>query len=267
MMKRKFLAVVLPIIGCATVVGSGFGAWYFGETTGASKDGQFGVNIAITDEVKDATKSLTVSSDVSKFNGYKLLLDQGGYANIGNSDSGIMFTNSNPLPTKVSNTTGIDWNFTVTYNSTNDTIKKLYEAGLQIRFKFNITLSEGVDENSEGLNDYIEVKPDAKVDISSDTGSLDDSLPAFTSSDGATYSTQYILDGSKLEAKNAVYEFTLNMNTTGDNFSNALFQYKQKPQDYDPYYDMETALADANITFEVIAHLEKAGAHLENAGA
>ena len=258
MMKRKFLAVVLPIIGCATVVGSGFSAWYFGETTNKNGSGSFGVNIAITDEVKDATNSLTVSSDVSKLKDHKLLLDQGGYANKDNPDSGIMFTNSDPLPTQVSTTTGIDWNFTITYNSTNTSIKQLYEAGLQIRFEFNITLSEGKDEDSEGLNDYIEVKP-ATVGITSTTGSLNASSTEFASSDGVTYSAQYILNGSGLDTKNAIYQFTLDMNTTESTFSNALFKYKQKPTDYNPYYAMETALTDANITFKVIAHLEKVG--------
>ena len=262
MMKRKFLAVVLPIIGCATVVGSGFSAWYFGETTNENGSGSFGVNIAITDEVKDATNSLTVSSDVSKLIGHKLLLDQGGYANKANRDSGIMFTKEDPdtneLPVQVSTTTGKDWSFTVTYNSTNTSIKQLYEAGLQIRFEFNITLSEGKDDYSEGLNDYIEVKP-ATVGITSTTGSLNASSTEFASSDGVTYSAQYILNGSGLDTKNAIYQFTLDMDTTGEKFSNALFQYKQKPQDSDPYQAMKTALADAKITFEVIAHLENVG--------
>ena len=258
MMKRKFLAVILPIIGCATVVGSGFSAWYFGSTTNENGNGSFGVNVAITDEVKDATNSLTVSSGVSEFDGYKLLLDQGGYANKENPDSGIMFTNGTPV--QVSTTSVIDWDFTITYKSTNTSIKKLYEAGLQIRFKFNIKLSGG-------LNNYIEVKSDALVDITSTTGSLDESLPKFTTSDGgATYSTQYILKGSSLDTTNAIYQFNLDMNTTGPTFSNALFRYTQKPQDTGSYQTMDGALSAAKIDFEVIAYLEKVGAHLEEVG-
>ena len=259
MMKRKFLAVVLPIIGCATVVGSGFSAWYFGATTNENGKGSFGVNIAITDEVKDATNSLTVSTGVSQFDGYKLLLDQGGYANKNNPDSGIMFTNETPTPVQVSTTSTIDWNFNVKYSSSSTSIKKLYEAGLQIRFEFNIILSEGKDADSEGLNDYIEVKQDVAVGITSTTGSLSDSSTKFASSDGVTYSAQYILKGSNLDVKEAVYQFNLDMNTTGSTFSNALFKYKQKPQDSGSYLAMTGALADANITFEVIAHLEEVG--------
>lgn len=250
MMKRKFLAVVLPIIGCATVVGSGFSAWYFGETTNENGNGSFGVNIDITQEVNDAKNSLTINSDVKEFNGYNLLLDQGGYANKENKDSGIMFTKGTPV--QVSTTDGIDWNFNVTYNSSSTSIKQLYEAGLQIRFEFNIKLSGG-------LKDYIEVKPKAAAGISSTTGPLGESLPAFTTSDGgATYSAQYILKGSSLDTTNAIYQFNLDMDTTGEKFSNALFQYKQKPQDHDSYQAMTEALTltDANITFEVRANLE-----------
>ena len=252
MMKRKFLAVVLPIIGCATVVGSGFSAWYFGATTNEKGSGTFNVNIAITDEVKDATNSLTISSDVGEFDAYNLLLDQGGYANKEDKDSGIMFTKGTPV--QVSTTNDKDWNFNVTYNSSSTSIKQLYEAGLQIRFEFNIKLSNG-------LNKYIEVKPDAAVDITSTTGPLDESLPAFTTSDdGATYRAQYILKGSELDTKNAIYQFNLDMDTTGSTFSNALFRYKLKPQDSGAYQTMEEALSSgANINFEVIAHLEEVG--------
>ena len=261
MMKRKFLAVVLPIIGCATVVGSGFSAWYFGDPGNAKREGSFGVNIDITKEVKDATNSLTISTGVSQFNGYKLLLDQGGYANKGNLDSGIMFTNETPTPVQVSTTSTIDWNFNVKYSSSSTSIKQLYEAGLQIRFEFNITLSEGKDADSAGLNDYIKVKNDVAVGITSTTGPLNASSSKFESSDDVTYSAQYILNGSGLDTKNAVYQFTLDMDTTGPTFSNALFQYKQKPQDEDgdEYQAMTEALADANITFAVIARLETAG--------
>ena len=262
MMKRKFLAVILPIIGCATVFGSGFGAWYFGETTNDNGSGSFGVNIDITKEVNDATNSLTVGGDVGKLKGYKLLLDQGGYANKDKLYSGIMFTNETPTPVQVKDTSGIDWNFTVEYNSTSTSIKQLYEAGLQIRFEFKITLSEGKDDVSEGLNGYIEVKKGVAVGITSTTGSLNASSTEFASSDdGVTYSAQHILNGSGLDTKNEVYKFTLDMDTTGkeNEFKNALFQYKQKPQNSGAYQAMTTALKDAKITFSVIAHLEEVG--------
>ena len=62
MMKRKLLAVVLPLIGCATVVGSGFAAWYFGEieTTGSNTAAQ--VNVNVTKEVMHADRLLKLES-------------------------------------------------------------------------------------------------------------------------------------------------------------------------------------------------------------
>ena len=253
MMKRKFLAVVLPIIGCATVVGSGFSAWYFGAT-GASKTDQFGVNIGITDEVTDATGSLTIGGGIKEFDKYTLLLDQGGHANLTNTDSGIMLTKSDTLPDQVKVTDGNDWNFTISYNSSNTTIKNLYDAGLQIRFEIKINLSAD-------LSYYVGVKSGAKVTLTSTTGGLNTQLDAFeTSNNGVSYSTEYVLDGDSLEETEAIYNFTLDMDTTGPKYSNALFEYKLKPQNTEQYGAMYDALMGETISFVVTAHLENAGA-------
>ena len=135
MLNRKILALVLPAVAVSALVGSGFSAWYFGNTFTTSKTDQFGVNIGITEEVKDATGSLTIGGNINEFDKYTLLLDQGGHANLTNTDSGIMLTKSDTLPDQVKVTDGNDWNFTISYNSSNTTIKNLYDAGLQIRFE------------------------------------------------------------------------------------------------------------------------------------
>ena len=261
MMKRKFLAVVLPIVGCATVVGSGFSAWYFGNTFTTSKTDQFGVNIGITEEVKDATGSLTIGGNINEFDKYTLLLDQGGHANLTNTDSGIMLTKSDTLPDQVKVTDGNDWNFTISYNSSNTTIKNLYEAGLQIRFEIKINLSAD-------LSYYVGVKSGAKVTLTSTTGGLNTQLDGFeTSNNGVSYSTEYVLDGDSLEETEAIYNFTLDMDTTGPKYSNALFEYKLKPTNSGGYTAMCDALTGETISFVVSAHLENAGAQLVNAGA
>lgn len=262
MMKRKFLAVILPIIGCATVVGSGFGAWYFGETVNASKTGDFFVNIGITDEVDDATSSLSIGGNIEEFDKYTLLLDQGGHSNKGILDSGIMLTNSDPLPVKVEATTGVDWEFTVTYDGGTTTIKDLYDAGLQIRFEIKINL--GAD-----LSYYVGVKSDAKVTLKSEEISLaTTNLNSFTTkNNGVSYSTEYVVDGEDLQATNVTYDFALDMDTAAKTYSNALFEYKLKPQNSTQYTAMCDALTGETITFVVIAHIENAGAHLVDAGA
>ena len=44
MKKRKILMLTLPLVGVATIVGSGFSAWYFNETT-VSTSAKLGVAV------------------------------------------------------------------------------------------------------------------------------------------------------------------------------------------------------------------------------
>ena len=81
MMKRKFLAVILPIIGCATVVGSGFSAWYFGNTVATGGEGSTTINVEVTDEIRDASGTLRVDTSDSTIKDKVLILDQGGFKN------------------------------------------------------------------------------------------------------------------------------------------------------------------------------------------
>ena len=60
MMKRKFLAVILPIIGCATVVGSGFSAWYFGQDVVVDTGGNTNIGMNITEEVEATNANLSI---------------------------------------------------------------------------------------------------------------------------------------------------------------------------------------------------------------
>ena len=96
MMKRKFLAVILPLVGCATLVGSGFSARYFGEATGTSSVSPT-INVDVTEEIDDVNHTLSLNTnlgtDFDKGNAKKLLLDQGGAKN-NCVDSGITFVNS-----------------------------------------------------------------------------------------------------------------------------------------------------------------------------
>ena len=76
MMKRKLLAVVLPLVGCATVVGSGFAAWYFGDTVGNGAVGKLNPNVNITAEIDSQNTTLT-GSFTSEGMPTLLILDQG----------------------------------------------------------------------------------------------------------------------------------------------------------------------------------------------
>lgn len=45
MLKRKFFAVALPLVAGATIVGSGFAAWVFGEQSFSAKGKNIGVQL------------------------------------------------------------------------------------------------------------------------------------------------------------------------------------------------------------------------------
>ena len=143
MMKRKFLAVVLPIIGCATVVGSGFSAWYFGEVETTGGDGLASVSVTVTDEIKSAKGALKYvpltdeKGELLTADEGVLVLDQGG-ANNESLDSGIMFGDGTEKET-VKNT--LSWQFKMSYVGNNNlTIFDIYDAGLWLRFEVSVEL-------------------------------------------------------------------------------------------------------------------------------
>ena len=70
MKKRKILMLTLPLVGVATIVGSGFSAWYFNSTEVTPLPGQIGVSIT-----NKTTTTGTLSSDLGSAT---LVLDQGG---------------------------------------------------------------------------------------------------------------------------------------------------------------------------------------------
>ena len=78
MKKRKILMLTLPLVGVATIVGSGFSAWYFNSTAVTPVDGKIGVSIT-----NKTTTTGTLSSDLGSA---KLVLDQGGSTSENASD-------------------------------------------------------------------------------------------------------------------------------------------------------------------------------------
>ena len=78
MKKRKILMLTLPLVGVATIVGSGFSAWYFNSTAVTPVDGKIGVSIT-----NKTTTSGTLSSDLESAT---LVLDQGGSKSVDAND-------------------------------------------------------------------------------------------------------------------------------------------------------------------------------------
>ena len=275
MMKRKFLAVVLPIIGCATVVGSGFSAWYFGEYVENGTNGSFTIGINVTEEVEASKGNLIINSNATNIDdattidevvyGARLVLDQGGARN-NNDDSGIMFGDESSTATK--ETDGKVWAFTVSYDDTagGTGINEIYDAGLRIRINLSIELKGN-------LKDYITFQnpvPTVSVSPSGLTGTDD---PVTLTGEGTTRSGEYIITDEQVNRSEttASWTFGLGVDTkkkeNGD-YSNALLKYLPHQHDHTGVYNggkpnhegepeiMEGKLNDASIEFKVTAFIE-----------
>lgn len=273
MMKRKFLAVVLPIIGCATVVGSGFGAWYFGTEVTTGDSGSATVNVDVTNEIREASGTLSVDSTASTITNKILILDQGGFEN-DSPDSGIMFGDTGATETTV--TSGKKWDFTVKYDGTvgegNDlTLGELYDAGLRIRINLSI-------EIKGDLGKYIAFQdpvPEVTVTPSGLTGTGNSVTLTGT---GAKRSADYIITDKQVNGSalaQASWKFELGVDTqlkeNGD-YSNALLKYLERVYSDDTYKGgkpgavnepglMETDLTNdvnnpSKIEFKVVAYIE-----------
>lgn len=292
MMKRKFLAVILPIIGCATVVGSGFSAWYFGQDVAFGTNGNTSIGINITEEVKDSEANLSIDPKATTIddganpddgNG-RLVLDQGGAGN-NSEDSGIMFGSSTSTVTTV--TTDRLRGFTIRYDGTKSgtvepglSIKELYDAGLRIRVEMTVTLDET-------LYNYIDFQAKDKLpvfDVESENLGTNEATATFgdkvESSGSAVITANYIIDVTKLADKGAGSSmgltFTLNLNTKANpvgertDYSNNLLVYKKhtvseedgytggKPQSSAELEKMrgDITKATSTIDFTVVGHIE-----------
>ena len=183
MMKRKFLAVVLPIIGCATVVGSGFSAWYFSDSlTGGNRASNL-VSL-VTPEGNVGPLSVNVTNDFIGDN-TNLVLDQGGFQDE-DATKGIMIGKSTDVTTVDKS---FVWSAKISYHDSSVSLKNLGLAGTAIKFTFDIVIQSGADF-AGGLAGYIEVKTsesDKVVQVS-------DSDP--TSSGGYTYDGYFAANGT-----------------------------------------------------------------------
>lgn len=155
MMKRKLLAVVLPLVGCATVVGSGFAAWYFGdiEADGANPKAAI-TSVNVTKEVMSAKGLLNLESTTDTVDGQFLVLDQGGIKS--DETQGIMIGTVDDNETKAKS--GVDYSFTLTWGSTGDGEKvdlfQIYEAGMKVQLTVTIELTGNLSNYIEMVSKY-----------------------------------------------------------------------------------------------------------------
>lgn len=255
MMKRKFLAVILPIIGCATVVGSGFSAWYFGSTASA-KDNSFIIGTHVTEEINSVVGTLSIpskdSNATSELNGMNLVLDQGGFGNT-NVNQGIMFAEAEDTPNVVSEKK-LDYHFNVEFNgNANLNLQDVYDAGMELK----VTVS--FDLGGE-LSQYIAVKDDARM--VGGVGQTGDEGKFIKGKDNNVYTATYTLKetslGDIVDKENAVFKFSIDLSTNAS-FENSLFVYGgvgKKPTTSKALQRMRAVLNGKNITFSTVATIE-----------
>lgn len=255
MMKRKLLAVVLPLIGCATVVGSGFAAWYFGDTIGNGAVGKLSPNVNITAEIDSESTTLTGSYTSEGMPTY-LILDQGpakadGLAN-DDVTQGIAFASEEKSAIKSSENVK-DFVFTVNYNGVEKSLADLKNEGnyrIRVEVKIDLTALQG----------YVDLASTAKVtmdETESDSINGEDLTFGEVGEDSNIYTANYYAPTNDA-SKTAEWTFTLGLSTTG--YKNELLKYAEgmKPTSHPEYVTMTNAIKEGTqqINITATAYLE-----------
>lgn len=241
MMKRKFLAVVLPIIGCATVVGSGFGAWHFGQVTGVKGTDGFQLGINVSEEVDSAIGNLTISKSNSEsdLTNKTVMLDQGGQNNT-NVNSGISIvddtvgaTNFN-IADHVNEIDDVYYQFTVTYNGTITSLSQIYDAGMKINVSVTIDFIGG------SLINYIRLQEGLVLDVTASNPNGTAERKTFTDAESVSVGAANsfvasidITDPKGADTGNCEWTFKLDMSTTltEGNYKNKFLKYQTSSVD------------------------------------
>lgn len=252
MMKRKILAVTIPVVGCITVVGAGFSAWYF--DTAVSKGGESSaLNTYVTEKVDDTevegALSFTGSNKDTVLNNRYLILDQGGVKNT-DPTVGIMIADSN-LNETVENTR--NYTFTVKFDGSKSdlTLNSIYDAHMELSVTVEIDLSDK-------LHQYVTLVDGAsmKVSYTQNSGENFETFAFDDTDSDHKWTSTYTLRAGKLDDLSTTaisqfeWTFEIDLSTSAD-LKNSLFRYagdntnaedNAKPKNGDDYDDMVDAL-------------------------
>lgn len=247
MMKRKILAVTIPVVGCITVVGAGFSAWYFNDvpTRGESST----LNIHVTEKVDSMEGALTISQTNrgDALEGKYLILDQGGFKNT-NPLAGIMIANDEVNETVKNDRT---YSFNVKFDGTGLkglTLNKLYDANMKLSVTVEIDLSDR-------LFQYVTLVDGAEMGVKyTQTGEKPGKTVKFedAAKNNNKWTATYTLEAEELsglaEGDISVFEWTFEIDlSTSETLTNSLFRYvnndvNMKPTSGIDYEAMVTAL-------------------------
>lgn len=226
MLKRKMLAILLPTVAAATLVGSGFSSWYFNLQVDGSISGNVGVDI--TDAVGDIgtlapTENAANAATESTFN---LILDQGGYQNLTNPEAGISFVQG-----EENTTLGADAFFGATFtwsdadSSGRSQFEMLTDAGYKVQITQTVRISTllfGYDDTTDSNDDktkYLDVKTDAFS-----TWTSGDEFTKVKDQDFVEYVK--VMDLTSADTVN----YSIKIGTDSTSLVNDLFKYASKPQ-------------------------------------
>lgn len=253
MMKRKILAVTIPVVGCITVVGAGFSAWYFDAAVSNSTESS-ALNTYVTEKVesKDVALSFTNSNKNTVLNNKYLILDQGGVKNT-DETVGIMIADSEVNETVPD--LSRKYSFTVKFGKDSSdgtspklTLNSIYDAHMELSVTVEIDLSDR-------LYQYVTLVDGASMKVSYTQISGENSeTVAFDDTDkNNKWTATYTLAADKLDdlstgpISHFEWGFEINLSTSAE-LKNSLFRYagdnanNKKPKTGDDYDAMVTAL-------------------------
>lgn len=216
MKKRKILMLTLPLVGVATIVGSGFSAWYFNETT-VSTSAKLGV--AVTEMHVTAGELTTTLPENAK-----IVLDQGGAANA-NDETELIYVGTPATGDTYTPVNSFDVTFTIPTASANG----LKDSGIKGHF----TLTPTVNET---LLKYINVNTTLLTvtkDFTFDESTLVSPWTKTTIGSNTIYTVTISLAASN--AANTPFSYKANSTAEGAN--------PGKPLNSTQYEAMKTALA------------------------
>ena len=256
MMKRKFLAVVLPIVGCATLVGSGFSAWYFGSTG----DANFTWNgtVEVTDEIVNENgvitlKNRTEANDI--IDGEHLILDQGTVdtSKENYNELGISF-NSTTTTATIDNTK--TWAMVATYNDLNQTLEDLYNNTYTIEITLKISLHKTLEKYLVlNTNHTASVESDVKNDVFKETLTFEDGTT--TEGDYTVYTLVYTPSISNIKESTVNWTITMDLSTV--NKKNTLLTYEKSSGGSDATQTIKKPTSSGELT-SMTNQLKAAGA-------
>ncbi len=233
MLKRKILAAVLPVVAASTIVGAGFSAWHFGDTT-TNVDG-IGVGISVTDPATGVGSfTVTLNNSVQYDNHQiRVVLDQGTKNNRADNTKGISFEYN----------TGSAWenltSITFGYEIDKKTYDNLNAAHMDLTLTFSVVFKKGFCEwvspkgstlSSDASYEWSTLSLTKGTDGEGNT-TFTHSPESLTGATSGSYKLEWKLDTSTTSEENKMLEYVKKPNAFSDNKEQA------DEGDLNVYYD------------------------------